>query len=237
MRRSSLWAALVLCCALVVPAPAQAATSAVRINEVSCAGVDWIELYNSGSVSVELSNWIISDREAGTARHQFVVPRATSIPAKGFLVFEQGSNSNQLAWGVDCSKGETIYLSEPGGLSPVLVDTLVVPIAVGNYTFGRVPNGAQTAAHTIASKGMGNIDARAALTSAKVISCKASRACKATLAISNQGTAKLAKSVTGVKIVGKVLTLTARKKQTLTLSLRLTNPAGARVVSLVVKVA
>ena len=222
---------------LLAPLPsAVAAGSAVRINEVSCAGVDWIELYNSSTVSVELSNWLLSDREAGTARHQFVIPRATVIPAKGFLVFEQGTLSNQLAWGVDCSKGETIYLSEPGGLTPTLVDSLQVPIAVGAYTFGRIPNGANTAGNVIASRGKSNVDARSSLLSAKVISCKAARACKAVLKFSNKGTATLAKAVTGVKLSGTSLTITARKKQTLSLNLKVTNAAGSRLVRLTVRV-
>ncbi|RPH93175.1 MAG: T9SS C-terminal target domain-containing protein, partial [Calditrichaeota bacterium] len=44
---------------------------------------DWIELYNSGSSSIDMSNWIFRDNEKS---HKFTFPPNTIIPADGYLV-------------------------------------------------------------------------------------------------------------------------------------------------------
>ena len=44
---------------------------------------DWIELHNSGSYSIDLSNWIFRDE---ADNHNFVFPVSTIVPAFGYLV-------------------------------------------------------------------------------------------------------------------------------------------------------
>ena len=74
--------------------PTVPATNSIRFNEVMAenAGAvtngtttnsDWVELYNSGSNSVNLANWSLSN--SGNAR-KYVFPGATIIPPGGYLV-------------------------------------------------------------------------------------------------------------------------------------------------------
>ncbi|MFF2818247.1 lamin tail domain-containing protein [Kitasatospora cineracea] len=74
---------------LLAAQPAAAADPAgyqnVRINEVSSANSDTVELYNSGSTAVSLSGWKMSDD--GFSPQSFS-PSASSIPAGGFVTFD-----------------------------------------------------------------------------------------------------------------------------------------------------
>ncbi len=73
---------------LLAAQPAAAADPAgyqnVRINEVTSANSDTVELYNSGSTAVSLSGWKMSDD--GFSPQSFS-PSASSIPAGGFVTF------------------------------------------------------------------------------------------------------------------------------------------------------
>ncbi|MGW4803561.1 lamin tail domain-containing protein [Kitasatospora sp. NPDC004272] len=56
----------------------------VRVNEVTSAGNDTVELYNAGSAAVSISGWKMSDD--GFSPQTFS-PSASSIPAGGFVTF------------------------------------------------------------------------------------------------------------------------------------------------------
>ena len=233
--RLTLVSALALVAALCQGLPATAASS-VRINEASCSGVDWVELHNATSAPVDISNWVLSDRvDGGTAKHRFAIPRATVLGAGEFVVFEQGTLSNQLPWGIDCGTGEQLFLFSAMSPSPARVDSLKVPAAVAGFTYGRLS--ATASGHTLPTRGKANKDGRPSLTSPKVVKCAAGKACKVTLKASNAGRIALAKATAGVKLSKGVLTITARKRQRLTLPLRLSNAAGSRKFSLTVDIA
>ena len=233
-RKFTFVSALALVAALCQGLPAAAATS-VRINEASCSGVDWVELYNPTSTAIDVSNWVLSDRaDGGAAKHRFAIPRATVIAPGAFVVFEQGALSNQLPWGIDCSSGEELSLFSAMSPSPVKVDSLKLPPAAPGFTYGRLS--ATTSGHTLSTRGAANKDGRPALTSPKTVKCTARKACKLTLKASNSGRIALAKATAGVKLSKGVLTITARKKQRLVLPLRLSNAAGSRTFSLTVNI-
>ncbi|MFJ4677077.1 lamin tail domain-containing protein [Kitasatospora sp. NPDC088783] len=73
---------------LLVAQPAAAADPSgyqnVRINEVTSAGNDTVELYNGGPAAVSISGWKMSDD--GFSPQSFS-PSASSIPAGGFVTF------------------------------------------------------------------------------------------------------------------------------------------------------
>ncbi|MFJ5230470.1 lamin tail domain-containing protein [Kitasatospora sp. NPDC088391] len=73
---------------LLAAQPAAAADPAgyqnVRINEVTSANNDTVELYNAGSAAVSISGWKMSDD--GFSPQTFS-PSASSIPAGGFVTF------------------------------------------------------------------------------------------------------------------------------------------------------
>tara|TARA_R110002124_G_scaffold287056_1_gene470092 strand:- start:424 stop:3453 length:3030 start_codon:yes stop_codon:yes gene_type:complete len=60
----------------------------VRINEIESNGdaTDWVELFNSGSIAVDISGWIVQDNDD---THVAFIPVGTSIVAGGYYVFDQ----------------------------------------------------------------------------------------------------------------------------------------------------
>ncbi|MDH7487222.1 MAG: lamin tail domain-containing protein, partial [Anaerolineae bacterium] len=69
------------------PTPTPYATT-VKLNEFMPrpgSGDEWIELYNSGSYTVDLSGWKLDDSDGGYA--PYTIPTGTSIAPGGFLVF------------------------------------------------------------------------------------------------------------------------------------------------------
>ena len=68
----------------------------VMINEYSASNLnsftdsfdkieDWIELYNDGDVTVDLSGFQLTDKESKPEK--WTIPKGTIIPAKGFVTF------------------------------------------------------------------------------------------------------------------------------------------------------
>ena len=62
----------------------------IIINEINYKSIDsfnaddWIELYNSNSTTIDISNWKIKDDDD---THIFVIPAGTQIEANGYMVF------------------------------------------------------------------------------------------------------------------------------------------------------
>ena len=50
---------------------------------------DWVELYNPNETALDLSNWVLKDKQD---TNTFVLPAATTIPSKGFLVLVKNGN-------------------------------------------------------------------------------------------------------------------------------------------------
>ena len=108
----------------------------VFINEVLAHTdpplLDTVELYNHGNSSLNLSGCILSD-DATT--NKYVIANGTTIPARGFLMFDQ----NQLGFAIS-SGGETLYLWNSNRTR--LLDVVQFGAQENGVSFGRHPDGA-----------------------------------------------------------------------------------------------
>jgi hypothetical protein len=106
----------------------------VVINEVLAAsleGQDFIELYNYSSSAANIGNCSLSDdRDA----EKFVIPANTSIPAGGFLVFNQSA----LGFGLKAS-GDTVFFRAPGsgGVPGRVLDAVRFGPQLPTYSYAR----------------------------------------------------------------------------------------------------
>ncbi len=88
--------------------------SQIVINEINYKDAlgfetkDWIELYNNGASTVDMSNWVFKDSDD---LHEFVIPNGTMMPGGSYLVLAQFK-----------ADFDTYHI----GISPVL----------GDFTFG-----------------------------------------------------------------------------------------------------
>ena len=84
--------------------PASLPSTAIIINEIyNSAGLQWIELHNTGTATVNVKNWTM-DAAHGDKKQQrvFVIEDDTNIPGGGFLVVTNRDPADSiLAGGVD----------------------------------------------------------------------------------------------------------------------------------------
>lgn len=116
-------------------------TARVVINEIFSRGTveqpDWIELYNDGDASFELTGWKIYDSGGqGGSKPKMEIPAGTNIAAKGFLVItvDDGSTSG---FGLS-TNGEKVWLEKANGS---IADEMEFPMLSETQSFGRYPDG------------------------------------------------------------------------------------------------
>lgn len=102
---------------------------------------DWVELYNSSSVPVDLSLWGLSDNPAKPRKWQF--PEGTVIQPGAYLgIYLSGQNgkiNGQLhaAFSLSSTQGETVVLSDPAGN---ILDRCPLGIQYSDVSYGRTGN-------------------------------------------------------------------------------------------------
>lgn len=127
----------------------------VVINEYSAANYtdiadnygnyeDWIELYNAGAASVDLSGYYLSDREAEPTK--YAIPAGVTIPAGGFLRFwcssrntYAGTNYHTNFKLTQTTGTEDVVFADPTG-TILDIQHLDNPNQT-DHSWGRYPNG------------------------------------------------------------------------------------------------
>ncbi|MCC5916092.1 MAG: CotH kinase family protein [Cryomorphaceae bacterium] len=104
---------------------------------------DWIEIYNSDTVAVNIGEWYLSDKDNQQLRWQF--PQSVIIPPRGFLLV-WASGKDRATNGVYhtnfsiSSDGEPIILSNADGNQ---VDRFPPAKLTPDRSFGRIPDGGE----------------------------------------------------------------------------------------------
>lgn len=128
---------------------AQSLFSQVFINEISASNAtvientafadfnDWIELYNSSAVAVDVSGYFLTDNANDTTK--WALPLGTSIAPNGFLLVWADGNNIALHTSYSLTRGgEEIALYTPDG---TLVDFVAFGEQQTDISFGRQTNG------------------------------------------------------------------------------------------------
>ena len=98
---------------------------------------DWVELYNMGTSTVDLSGYFLTDNLSNKIKWQ--IPSGTAIPAKGFLViWTDGYNSGLHTSFKLSASGEEIGLFNPDTL---MLDSLIFGLQEVNISMGRTSDG------------------------------------------------------------------------------------------------
>jgi hypothetical protein len=101
---------------------------------------DWIEIYNSGSTSVNLKEYYITDNLSQPQK--FKIQNDLTIQAGGYvLIWADDANTGNHANFKLSGDGESIGLFDP---SVQLIDTLTYGLQQTDVSFGRFPNGTNT---------------------------------------------------------------------------------------------
>jgi hypothetical protein len=129
--------ALPICAAML--ALSLCAAASVVINEMEVnppeGGSDWIELYNSGNETMDISGWTATITDGGW-KGQMTIPSGTIIAARGFYVLAGDSRWNHQDGGFAALYTESgIKVDE----TPFREDGLD-----NDFTWGRHPDGYDT---------------------------------------------------------------------------------------------
>ncbi|MBV9880028.1 MAG: lamin tail domain-containing protein [Gemmatirosa sp.] len=109
-----------------------AAVGTVKVNEVESNGGtpgDWVELYNTGTVSVDLSGYVFRDNDP---THGYVLPTGTTIAAGAYLVLDEA----QFGFGLGATDEARLFA--PDGTT--LVDGYAWT-SHASTTYARCPDG------------------------------------------------------------------------------------------------
>lgn len=128
--------------------------STLLINEVAASNKtfpdnrgeceDWIEIYNAGETSIDLSRLFIEYEGNSTVRGKVYNTGSYSIPPKGYALLwaddEIEEGPVHLPFKMQ-GEGETIKLIQEVGEEPVILDSYTVEEKYSNATIGRYPDG------------------------------------------------------------------------------------------------
>jgi len=113
-------------------------------NSDAGAGLDWLEIYNAGSVTVDLSNMYIS--EGRFELLQYKIPDGITLAPGEMWAVAQGTPPWGFPFGLGFA-GETVFLTEAttgGSPRPLrVVDAVRFGFVEPDVTLGRYPDGAR----------------------------------------------------------------------------------------------
>lgn len=101
------------------------------INEICSGGTDWIELYNAGETEMNLTGFHVQDNKGTDEEYTF--PDGSTIPAKGFLVIEEGT----FQFGISGDGDAITVLDE----TYAKIDEVIVPAMEDGFTYARTEDG------------------------------------------------------------------------------------------------
>lgn len=126
----------------------------VTINEVlpnpsgpSSEDTEWIELFNSDGIPVDMTGWKLDDEDGGSS--VYIIASGSGIVASGFLVFEKSITNIALN-----NTGDTVRLINPAG---DIVDSHTYAGTDEDISIGRTSDGAGSwTTCAISTKGASN---------------------------------------------------------------------------------
>lgn len=146
---------------VAAPTDRPAGAGRVVINEIRGRGDNWVELHNVGDGAYDLSGFRVADSDAdgGAPRTDEALrfPAGTTLGAGEYLfllgnVADAGVGRTsacadagvatcfQMHWSISNSRGETVWLLDPGGAT-IASQHYPMDAVPSGQTYGRLPNG------------------------------------------------------------------------------------------------
>jgi len=121
---------------------------------------DWVELYNPGINSIDLSDLSLSDDPG--VRRKWVFANGTTLPPAGYLVIEFDeslpSSATNTGFALNAS-GDAVYLFRRPSDGGSVLTSLTFGLQAADFSIGRMPNGNGTWAVTLPTRNSQNVAA------------------------------------------------------------------------------
>jgi hypothetical protein len=112
--------------------PAAVLPGAVGLNEISCAGDDWVELRNNSPSAVDLSGWFVTDSLGRPPDEMGRLPAGTTLSPGHLLVLYR---DRDFPFGLSCGK-DTLFLLDP---QRRVHAAEAIPDLLESQSWGRLP--------------------------------------------------------------------------------------------------
>jgi hypothetical protein len=157
--------ALAVSGAVMVAAPASAAVTDIKINEVEANGSpDWIEFVNTSGTDQSLEGLVLRDDGDDPVTHTWTIPAGFTVPANGRLVIDQ-NNTTTYPFGLG-NGGDKVRLFQSDGTTIIDSFTWTASAGAGN-TWSRCPDTSGSAFNAVAaSKNSSNANSCLSVTNA-----------------------------------------------------------------------
>ncbi|HXJ75500.1 MAG TPA: lamin tail domain-containing protein, partial [Candidatus Dormibacteraeota bacterium] len=120
-----------------------AANTATIVDPADGKFDDWVELYNAGSTTADLSGYFLTDNLSDKTK--FVIPAGKTIPPGGFLLVWADSDPSQNAYSADIHTSFSLALAgEAFGIydpNTNTIDEISFLQQTNNISLGRCPDG------------------------------------------------------------------------------------------------
>ncbi|MEO1529006.1 MAG: lamin tail domain-containing protein [Planctomycetota bacterium] len=149
------------------PAAAEQSPSGVWISEVLAHTdsplVDAIELFNSTSEPIDVGDWYLSDD--GSSPEKYRIPTGTTIPAGGFLVFDeadfnpsQANSDSMTPFALSGSRGDSVWLFTGDGTAATgFADHVAFDATFNGTSLGRL-DGSQGRLVPLSNRSLGDVN-------------------------------------------------------------------------------
>lgn len=121
---------------------------------------DWLELYNPGTNSIDLSDLSLSD-DPGVPR-KWVFANGTTLAADGYLVIEFDESlppsPTNTGFALNAS-GDAVYLFQRPAQGGAVLTSVTIGLQASDFSVGRVPNGSGNWAITLPTRDSQNVAA------------------------------------------------------------------------------
>jgi hypothetical protein len=137
-----------------------AMASQLVINEVN-SSVDWVEFYNAGNSSIDISGWKFSDNQPIDPTHVYTFPANTVVAAGGYIVRvrnDVNTQPDEFAFGLGDTDSVLLFDATQDPMTATPVDSTTWPAGDADTSWGRLPNGTgMFQALTAATQGAANM--------------------------------------------------------------------------------
>ncbi len=142
-----------------IVAPVVVVPTIIKMNEIYSRGValdpDWIEIYNAGTTSTDISGYKIYDSGGQSGvKPKLEIPAGTIVQPKGYFVMvtDIPTTTNPAGFGLS-SAGEEVWLENRTG---TVIDNVTFLLMSETQSYSRIPDGGTWALTSTITKGATN---------------------------------------------------------------------------------
>ncbi len=137
----------------------------LAFNEVALNQGDFVELFNTGATTIDLSGYLVADRDDTDGgvklTEAFTIPDGTTLAPGGFAWLQDSACPDagtcfRMGFGLSLGGGDAVFVLPSANEAPLLDLTIPPNAHAGGKSWGRLPDGTGSFTETTRSPGAAN---------------------------------------------------------------------------------